>query len=52
MTWPQVAHLGTEASHHEDVFFNMWRLGWVAHALAKSPARVLDGNIFFPNRGR
>jgi len=48
MTWPQVVHLGTAASHHEDVFFNMWRLGWVAHALAKSPARVLDGNIFFP----
>jgi hypothetical protein len=48
MTWPQVAHLGTEASHHEDVFFNMWRLGWVAHALATSPARVLDGNIFYP----
>src|SRR6185312_5635294 len=39
---------GTAASHHEDVFFNMWRLGWVAHALAKSPGRVLDGNIFFP----
>src|SRR3954470_24544267 len=48
MPWPQVVHLGTAASHHEDVFFNMWRLGWVAHALAKSPARVLDGNIFFP----
>jgi hypothetical protein len=50
MTWPQVAHLGTHASNHEDVFFNMWRLGWVAHALAKSPAHVLDGNIFYPER--
>src|SRR5204862_1831587 len=48
MTWPQVAHLSTDASPHEDVFFNMWRLGWVAHALARSPAHLLDGNIFYP----
>jgi len=48
MTWPQAARLTTDAWQHEDVFFNMWRLGWFAHALAKSPAHVLDGNIFYP----
>ncbi len=48
MTWPQAARLTTDAWQHEDVFFNMWRLGWFAHALAKSPVHVLDGNIFYP----
>jgi hypothetical protein len=48
MTWPQVLHLATEAQDHQDVFFNMWRLLWVAHALATSPSHVLDGNIFYP----
>jgi hypothetical protein len=48
MTWPQAARFTTDAWQHEDVFFNMWRLGWFAHALAKSPGHVLDGNIFYP----
>jgi hypothetical protein len=48
MTWPQTAHLTTDAWDHYDVFFNMWRLGSFAHALAKSPAHLLDGNIFYP----
>ncbi|MFL6278645.1 MAG: hypothetical protein ACJ731_00900 [Vicinamibacterales bacterium] len=50
MTWPQVAHLSTDAAPHGDVFFNMWRLGWIAHALPRSPAHLLDGNIFYPER--
>ena len=48
MTWPQAAHLGTRALDHQDVFFNMWRFGWFAHALATAPSRLLDGNIFYP----
>lgn len=48
MTWPQAARLTTDAWHHDDVFFNMWRFGWFAHALAKSPDHLLDGNIFYP----
>jgi hypothetical protein len=48
MTWPQATRLTTDAWQHEDVFFNMWRLGWFAHALAKSPGHLLDGNIFYP----
>ena len=38
-TWPQVRHLGTYATPHQDVFFNMWRLEWFAHALASSPTQ-------------
>jgi hypothetical protein len=51
MTWPQAAHLATHASPHYDVYFNLWRLGWIAHALAASPGRLFDGNIFYPERG-
>jgi hypothetical protein len=48
MTWPQAASIATAAQEHQDVFFNMWRFAWVAHALATSPARLFDGNIFHP----
>ena len=48
MTWPQVANLGTRAADHQDVYFNMWRFGWTAHALVTAPQRLLDGNIFYP----
>jgi hypothetical protein len=50
MTWPQVTRLATEATDHQDVYFNMWRFGWTAHAIATAPAKVLDGNIFYPER--
>ena len=48
MTWPQAPRLATDAHADPDVFFNMWRFGWVAHALTTSPSRFLDGNIFYP----
>jgi hypothetical protein len=48
MTWPQVRHLTTHGWPHDDVFFNMWRIGWIAHALPASPTTLLDGNIFYP----
>ena len=48
MTWPQAAYLTTHAERDQDVFFNMWRFGWVAHALSAAPARILDGNVFYP----
>jgi hypothetical protein len=50
MTWPQVTRLGTVAADHQDVYFNMWRFAWVAHATATAPSRLLDGNIFYPER--
>lgn len=51
MTWPQAAHVATHARDHFDVYFNLWRLRWIAHALATSPARLFDGNIFYPEEG-
>jgi hypothetical protein len=51
MTWPQAAVLSTHAVSDQDVFFNMWRLGWIAHALSTSPAELFNANIFYPERG-
>jgi hypothetical protein len=48
MTWPQAAYLATHARDHHDVYFNMWRLAWVSHALAAAPHDLFNGNIFFP----
>ena len=50
MTWPQAHHLSSHATPHQDVYFNMWRLRWFAHALVTSPARLFDANIFYPER--
>ena len=48
MTWPQARDVATHASDHWDVYFNMWRLAWFAHALASAPSTIFDGNIFYP----
>lgn len=48
VAWPQGAHFATSAYPHQDVYFNIWRLEWFAHALATHPSHVLDGNIFYP----
>ena len=51
MTWPQALALGTRGAAHQDVYFNLWRLRWIAHALATSPLSLFDGNQFHPERG-
>jgi hypothetical protein len=48
MTWPQARVLSTEATPHQDVYFNMWRLEWFAHALRSTPSQLFDANIFSP----
>lgn len=48
MTWPQALHLGSRATPHHDVYFNMWRLRWFAHALTTPATGLFDGNIFHP----
>jgi hypothetical protein len=48
LTWPQALVLSTHAQNHEDVYFNMWRLRWVAHALAEDRAHLFEANIFHP----
>ena len=50
-TWPQVLVLKTHAVEHQDVFFNLWRLRWIAHAIATGPAELFNGNIFHPESG-
>ena len=48
VTWPQPRVLATRAYPHQDVYFNMWRLEWLAHASVHEPGRLLDGNMFYP----
>ena len=47
-TWPQARHLWSQAPPHQDVYFNMWRLRWFAHAIVTSPVHLFDANIFYP----
>ena len=51
MTWPSVLHLATRSVEHQDIFFNMWRMEWVRHALLTSPRDLFNGNQFYPERG-
>ena len=48
LTWPQIAVFATRSVEHQDVYFNLWRLRWISHALATSPLALFDGNIFHP----
>ncbi len=48
MTWPQAPHLGTHVPPHDDPLLSIWRIAWIAHALATSPASLMNGNIFHP----
>ena len=50
MTWPLGRVLGSRSYEHADVFFNIWRLGWVSHALTTAPATLFDANQFYPER--
>ena len=50
-TWPLAsapASLGR--TDNKDTVLNTWALAWVAHALTTEPSRVIDGNIFHPER--
>ncbi|MGH9143942.1 MAG: hypothetical protein ACRD2I_22620 [Vicinamibacterales bacterium] len=49
MTWPQALHLATQIPNHDDPLFSIWRLAWIAHALAHEPAHLFDANIFYPH---
>ena len=48
VTWPQSAHLSTSVATHDDAYFSMWRLAWIAHSLATDPLHLFDTNIFHP----
>ena len=32
VTWPQALYLGSRVAVHDDSYFSMWRLAWIAHA--------------------
>ena len=51
MTWPQATVMTTHAADHQDVYFNLWRLRWLAHALSTQPSDLFDANIFHPEEG-
>jgi hypothetical protein len=50
ITWPNPLVLASRTIEHHDVFFNIWRLAWVHHALATSPSTLFDANLFSPER--
>jgi hypothetical protein len=50
VTWPQCLSMGTRVGAHDDPLFSIWRLAWVAHALATDPRHLFDSNIFYPAR--
>ena len=52
MTWPQVEYLGdARDAQHQDVYFNMWRLRWFAHALGDGAVAPLRRQ-HLPSRAR
>jgi hypothetical protein len=48
VTWPQIRYFTSDLIGHHDSYFSIWRLAWIAHALATSPSDLLNGNIFYP----
>ena len=49
VTWPQARLLSSHLAAHHDAYFSIWRLAWIAHALATSPRHIFDANIFHPS---
>jgi hypothetical protein len=47
LTWPQVAH-PLSVPPHDDAYFSMWRLAWIAHQLPRDPAHLFDANTLYP----
>ncbi|HEY7292671.1 MAG TPA: hypothetical protein VH583_22735 [Vicinamibacterales bacterium] len=50
MTYPQVLHLNDTVHDDGDPLLNAWAIAWVAHQLPIAPARLFDGNVFYPER--
>jgi len=49
-TWPLATAPGTLARNdNADAQLNEWILAWVAHQLPRAPARLFDGNMFYPS---
>ena len=50
MTWPQAGRLSTDVYDSDDPLLSIWRISWIAHILPESPANLLNGNIFYPEK--
>ncbi len=50
LTWPQVAH-PLSVPPHDDAYFSMWRLAWIAHQLPRDPLHLFDANTLYPAKG-
>src|SRR5437660_11995361 len=50
MLWDQTLTLRTAVPPHQDAYFSIWRIEWIAHQLRTDPARLFDANIFYPSR--
>jgi hypothetical protein len=42
--------IADSAVPHQDIYFNMWRLSWIRHALLTGPEVLWQANIFAPER--
>jgi hypothetical protein len=51
LTWPAAARLGSMARDLGDPLLTTWILAWDVHALATTPFRLFDANMFHPRRG-
>lgn len=47
LTWPQLLRPAS-VPPHQDSWFSMWRLAWIAHQLPRDPGRLFDANIYYP----
>ena len=50
MTWPLARDVRSGVPNHDDAYFHMWRIAWVAHQLPRAPLQLFDANIFAPMR--
>src|SRR3954447_8216139 len=50
MTWPLLPNIGRAVAYPGDPYINTWVLDWDWHATFHQPARLFQGNIFYPAR--
>jgi hypothetical protein len=47
LTFPQAGQFAS-VPYQSDPYFSIWRLGWIAYALRRTPEAMFDANIFHP----
>ncbi len=46
--WPLPARANRSIPDHDDAYFSVWRVAWIAHQLPRDPRHLFDANIFHP----